>query len=251
MKLIVTTNFAKSVSLEECCEFLSEWGMDRIELTTDGRAHAYPYLTPEGSTQVMTPVYKRKIHVDWLSGGWADFSRGDVSLVGKQIHLAKQTGAKGVRFFASNPHEPCESNDEVRDKILRNMKLFAGESIHLENHGGFFKDLDQVERLCWDLPNGQGLVFDPANFIADGVDPIDAIHKLWSFIKHVHVKDITADGNFTAVGEGITPWKSILAFLESYGYDGFYSLEYESDEDYEDKKKGLVRSFDNFYALKG
>lgn len=255
-QLIVNTNFAKTVTLSECLKFLTDNGIHDIELTTDGRAHAYRTVirtkdfTHMDEFQHLKKVLDQyKVNVRALSGGWADFNTGDTEHVERQCTVARWLGADIIRFFASNPHKDCPSDDHTRERIFGNLSGFMNDPICLENHGGLFSDLGQVARLGWMLSAPQGLVFDPANYVVDGVDPFKALLMTHQAIRHVHVKDVTADGKFCAVGEGVVPWKDILAGLEKQEYRGMFSVEYESEEDYEGKKKGLLRSIKNFKEL--
>lgn len=44
-------------------------------------------------------------------------------------------------------------------------------------------------------------------------------------VAHVHLKDVSADGAWTRIGDGIVDLRSQLARLEAVGYDGYLSFE--------------------------
>ena len=80
--------------------------------------------------------------------------------------------------------------------------------------------------------------FDPANMILyDKGDPIEAIHTLAPWIKHLHVKDATRTEEPGTWGAEV-PWGSgevgIVAFvkaLEDIGFDGAMAIEREAGDD--------------------
>jgi len=68
--------------------------------------------------------------------------------------------------------------------------------------------------------------FGPANFVQCGQVPEpDACTALQPWIRHVHVKDVTADGRLVPAGEGVAGWPGLLSRLRDAGYEGFFTLE--------------------------
>ena len=95
---------------------------------------------------------------------------------------------------------------------------------------------------------GLGLVFDTANMIPKGDDPLVFYEELKTYICHVHLKDVKytttksfdrcSDGKFIECclwGEGLVPVKNIYEKLELDGYQGTCALEYASP-----KQMGVV-----------
>ena len=77
---------------------------------------------------------------------------------------------------------------------------------------------------------------DPSHLVLYGNDPALAVRRLGSKIKHVHVKDVVGkpgtiwqDFMFPMLGEGMVDWKAFFEALCDVGYDGFLSVEFESD----------------------
>jgi sugar phosphate isomerase/epimerase len=79
-------------------------------------------------------------------------------------------------------------------------------------------------RLIWDP--GNAAMLDPASFA--GLDGLEAIYDR---VSHVHVKDVSAAGEWTRVGDGIVDFGALLRYLAGAGYDGYLSFEthYERD----------------------
>ncbi len=83
-----------------------------------------------------------------------------------------------------------------------------------------------------------GINFDPANMILYGKgDPIDAISKLVSRVRGVHIKDAVATttpgqwGTEMPVGQGQVDWSRFFKVLADAGYDGYLAIEREGGED--------------------
>jgi sugar phosphate isomerase/epimerase len=248
--LAINTNSLKHVSLEKALEFIySELGCSNVELTTDGRAHGYRFM--------FDFMYRFGMHifppVNFISfgGGWVDFVRKDLALLEKQFDVCSFLGIKKIRFFVSNPHNEPEVNrgnfvaavSNIRDCAKANPNFI----FMLENHGGLTRTGALTSAIVRHINmSNVRLVYDPANYIRCGEDPIGALSTTYNYIEHVHVKDIDADGHFCSVGEGITPWPEILNMLKYRGYHNYYSIEYEGEGD---RFEGLKESYLNFIKL--
>lgn len=83
-----------------------------------------------------------------------------------------------------------------------------------------------------------GVNFDPANMILyDKGDPIEAVHVLASWIKHVHIKDAIRTrkrgrwGLEVPWGEGEVRNEEFLRILRKIGFKGVLAIEREAGED--------------------
>lgn len=110
--------------------------------------------------------------------------------------------------------------------------------------------LSGIEDCRWILEQvpGLGLVYDTANMLPHGDDPIDYYERLKKHIVHVHLKDVrlsesasrhtyeqTKDGltmNCCVSGEGVIPIREIIAHLDHDGYNGTVALEYCHPNEY-------------------
>ena len=55
------------------------------------------------------------------------------------------------------------------------------------------------------------------------------IKNLGSYVRHVHLRDSDAQGNYQLIGEGTMPIADVMRALSSVNYDGFISLEWKPD----------------------
>ncbi|GGG16762.1 sugar phosphate isomerase/epimerase family protein [Paenibacillus abyssi] len=75
-----------------------------------------------------------------------------------------------------------------------------------------------------------GYAPDTGHIANGGMDAEDVIRANRSIIKHVHFKDITADGKWTSMGQGVINHSAIIQFLAETNYSGWIMVEEESDE---------------------
>lgn len=82
-----------------------------------------------------------------------------------------------------------------------------------------------------------GINFDPANMILyDKGDPIEALHRLQPWIKHVHIKDATLTekpgtwGAEVPWGQGQVGETEFLQAIETIGYQGVLAIEREAGD---------------------
>lgn len=160
----------------------------------------------------------------------------EVRRLDRAIQLARLFGAPSIRIFSFYPPSssqaawPAAFRGEVHSR-LRDLALRAEDAgivlIH-ENERDIYGDT--IAR-CVDLLSSQGgaffqAAFDPANFIQVGeVAYPDAFSALSPWIKAVHVKDATPEGEVVPAGEGAADFRSLLDHLRRESFDGVLSLE--------------------------
>ncbi len=161
----------------------------------------------------------------------------ELEKVKQAIIDAKNMGAKILRIFAGNLREGINPLDAEKRSIemLNYATEFAereGIVLALENHGNYFNKIDVVERILRAINSKYlRLTFDSGNFAKAGDNPLEAIRRLKTYVVHVHAKDIDVNGNLCAPGEGVIDFYTIAKELDSIGYKGFFSVEYEGNKD--------------------
>ena len=73
-----------------------------------------------------------------------------------------------------------------------------------------------------------GLAPDSGHIINGGIDVYKLFSDCASLINHVHFKDITDTGQWTAMGKGITDFPRIVSTLRDSGFKGWIMVEEES-----------------------
>ena len=96
---------------------------------------------------------------------------------------------------------------------------------------------EQLGRLLAHLPEGAlAIDFNPGNLVAGGFDPIEALASVGPHVIHVHATDGICDraalrGQRVSVGQGGVYFPAVLAGLDGYGYDGYFTIQHVGDGD--------------------
>jgi inosose dehydratase len=75
-----------------------------------------------------------------------------------------------------------------------------------------------------------GFAPDTGHIARGGMDVLKILKTYRPLIKHVHFKDITTSGSWTALGAGIIDFPAIVTMLRDTGYAGWIMIEEESPE---------------------
>ena len=134
------------------------------------------------------------------------------------LELCEMLGTNRIRmfsFFIPKGDDPAAWRNKVLDQLDEMLTLAEEAGIHLchENEKGIYGDTDG---RCLDLLTAfkgrlRG-VFDPANFIQCGVNPLAAMPKLQPHIEYMHIKDALFDGGAVVpAGKGDGHVKELLS----------------------------------------
>ena len=141
---------------------------------------------------------------------------GDAFTQNESKETVIKRAADGIRTL-------CNYSDE---------KTSGKVQIWLEIHGEFntIEVISQLVELTSDCPSF-GILWDIEHTYRVGEDPVAFYQKFKPLIHHTHFKDCTLDDNsdpiITLPGEGTVPMKEYYDLLESGGYAGLYSFEWE------------------------
>ena len=200
-------------SLEGQIEALQRQGIRRIELRgVNGKSCAD--LTPREAEDVAAALQRAGIGFSALGSPYgkypidqpfephlADFRRG--------LELCRILGCMRVRmfsFFMPAGDDPAAWRGEVlaRLSVMLDEAERAGVRLLHENEKGIYGDTDE---RCLDLlrhfDGRLGFIFDPANFIQCGVDPLTAWDRLHERVTCMHIKDaLMGSGAVVRAGRG-------------------------------------------------
>jgi inosose dehydratase len=97
--------------------------------------------------------------------------------------------------------------------------------------GSVFRIEDDYEILFDGLDSRVvGFAPDTGHIARGGMDVLKILKTYRPLIKHVHFKDITTSGGWTAMGAGIIDFPAIVTMLRDTGYAGWIMIEEESPE---------------------
>lgn len=147
---------------------------------------------------------------------------------------------RAMRVFLGNFCQRYDAPREELDydgivKMLQELSDSSGCEIWIETHNEFATG-KALKKLLSDIDRDNvKIIWDIIHPIEDGETPEETIAFLGGKIAHVHIKDgkkrtdpIWHDYEYTPIGEGELPIKKIVKLLSENGYDGFFSLEWES-----------------------
>jgi sugar phosphate isomerase/epimerase len=144
------------------------------------------------------------------------------------VHYARILGARNVTGDATG---------SILDRIDRR---FTEEKLSFGIHNHYFKG----EKFAYESPEDVlnaltrlsptvGATADIGHFASCGHDPVDAVRKLASRLKLVHLKDIQAvDGEVNVLlGKGIARVPEVMQELHRQNFTGLVAVEYEKEGD--------------------
>jgi len=167
----------------------------------------------------------------------AEERKAEIEKVKAAIREAKEMGAEKLRIFAGSLREGLDPR-QVEEWVVEALSEVAdyasseGMVLALENHGTYFSRAEVIEKLL-KVVNSPSLKlnFDTGNFVHAGDDPVVAARKLGRWVVHGHAKDVDERGAPCAPGEGVIDFEAIARELESQGFNGYFSIEYEGVRD--------------------
>jgi inosose dehydratase len=105
-------------------------------------------------------------------------------------------------------------------------------SFHPNSPAGSIFRTDEDYRILLDGLDSRivGFAPDTGHIVKGGIDVIELFIEFAPLIKHVHFKDITASGEWTAMGAGVIDFPQIVTMLRDGGYNGWIMVEEESPQ---------------------
>jgi len=95
--------------------------------------------------------------------------------------------------------------------------------------GSVFRTRDDYGRLLEGLDSSVvGLALDTGHVANGAMDVPETFRTCRSMIRHVHFKDVSAGGEWTAMGTGAVDFPAIVSFLDHTAYRGWIMVEDES-----------------------
>lgn len=173
--------------------------------------------------------------------------RGFSDPANRDGEIAEATGA--LRFVAHFPHPMlCLGGAASPSRADHDAKLayacrFYSEvaqmgaavgvvvCVHPHSHyGSLFESAEEYARLLEaTADSGLGLNPDSGHIVRSRQDLVTCFVDHIERIRHVHVKDVTADGRWAPLGDGVCDFAGLVALLQVAEYDGWVVAEEESD----------------------
>ena len=238
--------------LEYALDVIAGAGFGKVDLL-GVPAHFPPDPTDAAVTAVETAVRARGLTVANLGTyygrplpGSAAETAAEVAAARRGMDAARRLGARSLRI-----HPGRDRSRETGFALVPFFRQIAAEAeargllLGIETHGGLSSDAPAMMELCAEVGSPAfGVLFDPCNCAAAGVDYRAAWETFHDRVVHVHLKDgrTGPDGAWQRVhlGEGEIDAAWLLGELDRAGYAGDIALEYEVNE-LEPPETGLAR----------
>ncbi len=227
MKLSFSTLPCMSASAEELKNFCETFGFYGAEVRTNND-NTFTYGEGLNITNLGSSICIKSYNQELLD---------------KAIELfknASEAGISAIRIFLGNfcrtydaPKDPVVHSEIV--EMLRKLCDSTDIEVWIETHNEYATGralrelLDDVNR------DNIKIIWDIIHPIEDDETPEETLNYIGKDIAHIHIKDgiKPTDKNqhdyiYTALGKGELPIGKIVKLLKDFGYDGCYSLEWES-----------------------
>ena len=167
------------------------------------------------------------------------YQEAQLGTAAENLRKAHDCGISAVRVFLGNFRQNYSdpANPIDRDGIVRALRFLCaqGGEIWIETHNEFSTG-DVLARLLEDTAcDNLGIILDILHPLEDGEKPAETWDALRTSIRHIHIKDARPDPRpdrhdwyYTPLGKGEVPVADYVRLAQTYGYDGYYSLEWES-----------------------
>ena len=152
----------------------------------------------------------------------------------RALELAELFGCEYIRLFSFYPaqgEEIAERREEVFERMWALDEAARGCPVKLahENERAIYGNVpERCRDLLTTLPRERWVaVFDPGNFVVEGVKPFEEAYPLLEeFIAYCHIKDATFDPpSIQPAGQGDGQLPEVLGALKQGGVSCFLSLE--------------------------
>lgn len=248
----------KKLSVEDILMLAKNAGVSYVDVQRLSPKALQAYLHASEATGVKPYCYI----------GILSFFSGNEEAVCKELHqqigIAKALGAKLFMIVPFNivlDKKVCAKlgREQVRQRLKKyftmavEMAKGTGIQVCFETTPQDYTCLSGIDDCRWILQQvpGLGLVYDTANMLPHGDDPLEYYEQLKEYVVHTHVKDValfkpswkdrlfpseqTKGGDSMKCclfGQGVIPLPQILQRMERDGYQGFYALEYSHPDKY-------------------
>jgi sugar phosphate isomerase/epimerase len=245
------------MSIGDWARLARELGLDAIDLSIDFFRGKKTSFTAEVRKEIESAGMKIAI-----VNTYTDFTHPEKSERRKQfdqfkqdLYAAIEVGAKIVRITAGQAYPEISREQGVNwvlDGFYKAADISKNADIKIvfENHskpGNWkFADFCLPTDIFLEVAEGIknttiGLLFDTANPVVYGDDPLVLLGKILERVECVHIADTAQKGALkpVVIGTGKVPFKEIFNVLKSSSFDGWFSIEEASCSGYEGIKKAV------------
>jgi inosose dehydratase len=156
-----------------------------------------------------------------------------------------------------------QSASQILTRVTAACRELGLDAVFHHHAGTFIETPREIERLCESVDDSLlGLCLDTGHYFYGGGDPVEAVRKYGSRIRHLHLKDVRPPvleivrregvgfieavrrGVFCELGEGAVDFPKVIDGLTANGFTGWAIVEQDTDASQEgaDPFASAVRS---------
>ena len=245
MKLSFSTLGCPEYDVDQVIEIANQCGYDGVEIRMvkgTSALHTLEEFGPKGIEVTREKFNRHGLEVVCISTGVRFTSLDPEEFKEQQemtklnVDIAVGLGARYIRVFGG-PLPEDQDREETFKRIREGLAYAAqvGESrgvqVLLETHDSFSTSRQICELLEDVKIDNLGILWDVLHPYMHGEKFAETLRALWLSIRHEPLKDsanFSEDGfDLTLVGEGSLPIGEAVELLQSGGYQGYLSLEWE------------------------
>ena len=150
---------------------------------------------------------------------------GDVNAAVESLKRLMHTAAD-LRVPCVGAYAAGDNEDNVRAVIDALLPVAEEKRVAvLIKTTGIYSDTARLSQLMNHFACDEiGVIWDMHHTVREGKESAaETIKNLGAYVRHVHLRDSDADGEYCPIGEGTLPIKDLMDALGSINYDGYIS----------------------------
>jgi len=231
------------LALREWFEFASELGLDGADISVlhlDSLDRAYLRSVRDQAADLGLSIPMLVTYSDFTQPSAQDRAQQS-EMLARHIEAGHELGVSFLRVTAGQAHPGVEREEGIAAAVdgltgAMDAARQAGVTLAYENHtrgaGWTRNDFSQPADIFLEIVrrtegSGLGILFDTANNLAHGDDPLPVLEAVKHRVSVVHLNDVGRAGYFEPVllGTGVAPIVELLRMLVDTGFDGWVSVE--------------------------
>lgn len=232
MKLCFSTLGCPDWTLEQVAQMAPAIGFDGVELRIGENKHVNTSFDSSKRKMIRKLFTDYGLDIVCLSG-YTHFSGSNASALEESgeillsnAALAADLNAPYVRSFLGDGGLFTDRGEEVL-RVYSERAAELGVTVLLEIHDALKTGRQAAAILSAINSKGLGILWDIHHSVMGGEAPEETWNQLGGNIRHVHMKDASANMTPCHIGEGVLPVAGVTRMLEEKGYTGYLSYEWE------------------------
>lgn len=256
------------IGVQKTAEYTRAHGLDGVEFYCDAVANVSAIKSVEEAKEVKRVLDDYDLPMVCVSCAYDAIACPDaVKTMKKTIEITSALGSP----YLHHTLLIHSAKDRTENEILREIDLAADAAVAIadaakeygvtclyEDQGGYVNGHEKFGRFFESVKSraaNVGVCADVGNILYADEEPEDFLPYFAADIRHVHVKDYlrkrvptspgegwkpTKRGDFlrnTVIGHGVIDFPRVMAFLREIGYNGYFGLELDHPEPFEDGTK--------------